>query len=107
MNKRLFKPGDIVVCIDPAGNMYECDRVDQLIFGKTYKINSYKDTKPTFYNNVYLEKWNGFSGNCKQNQEHCTFLQKRFILKSSLTDKELIFLKVKYKFGFKYENSIG
>ena len=101
MNKRLFKKGNIVVCIDPAGSMYDSAGVDQLEFGKTYKIYNYKDTDKSLYTNIYLEKKDGFSGNCGQDQEHCTFLQDRFILKSSITDAELVFMKVKYKLGIK------
>jgi len=105
MNKsRLFKKGDIIVCIDPAGSMYNSEGVDQLEFGKTYKIYGYKDNDTEFYINIYLEKWNGFSGNIKQGDGNCTFWDKRFILRSSITDAELVFMKVKYKLGIKYES---
>ncbi len=102
MNKRLFKPGDIIVCIDPPLNpMYEEDGIDQLKFGEIYKIREYKESSSFLHTNVVLGKWRGFSGSGSSGG--CSFLQNRFILRSSLTDKELIFLKVKHRFGFKYE----
>ena len=98
MNKRLFKPGDIVVCITVAGNMYHSNSVDNLIYGKTYMIHDYK---PKLGNtHVYLRKWNGFSGNIKQNGGNCSFMATRFKLKKDLT-KEEIFEITKFKFGVK------
>ena len=101
MNKRLFKPGDIVVCIDPPlQGMYEDYGVDQLKFGEIYKVrNHYTGDSGYLRTNIYLQKWNEFSGS--RNSGQCSFLQKRFILRSSITDKELVFMKVKYKFGVK------
>ena len=95
MEKRLFKKGDIVVCIDPAGDMYS--KVDQLEYGKTYKIHGYKND-PELYTNIYLEKWNGFGGNYQQNNGNCSFLEERFILRSTLTE-ELVFKITKHKLG--------
>ncbi len=93
MNKRLFKPGDIVVCIDPPRQgMYSILNMDQLEFGKIYKVRDYHRDDL-----VYLKKWNGFGGS----KNDGSFWQKRFILRSSVTDEELVFMKVKFKFGVK------
>ncbi len=100
MNKRLFKPGDIVVCLESAGNMYHSNGVDSLIYGKTYMIHSYKSNFIDGTINIYLRKWNGFSGNVKQSSGNCSFMATRFKLKKDLT-KEEIFEITKFKFGIK------
>ena len=98
--ERLFEKGNIVICIDPAGTMYYHAGVDQLEFGKRYKIYGYKDVPESdeLFTNVYLEKWNGFSGNITQSNGNCTFRQIRFILIADLTE-ELIFEITKHKLG--------
>lgn len=103
MNKKLFKQGDIVVCIDPPKRpMYVEIGIDQLEFGEIYKIRRYDlNNTMSIRPLVYLQKWNGFSGSKKDS----IFFQKRFILRSSITAKELVFMKVKYKLGIKNEFS--
>jgi len=98
MNKnRLFKPGNIVVCINPPKQpMYVELSMDQLEFGEIYKIIGYDlSNKMNVRTLVSLKKWNGFSGSKKDG----SFYQERFILRSSITAKELVFMKVKYKLG--------
>ncbi len=102
MNKRLFKPGDIVVCIDPPDyDMYPS--VGRLEYGKVYMFHAYKDKEYSSLDHnelLYLRKWNGFSGNITQNYGNCGFLQSRFKLKKDLTKKE-VFKITKFKFGIK------
>lgn len=104
MNKKLFKPGDIVVCISsPNYEMYVDHSVDQLEYGGVYMFQDYKVQENEFKHDrlLYLKKWDGFSGNKHQNNGNCGFLQSRFILRSSITSKELVFMKVKHKLGIK------
>ena len=106
MNKRLFKPGDIVVCMDGAHGMYKTHGVDDVEYGKTYMIYDYKPISNKQHSHVclnthvYLRKWNGFSGNIEQNDGNCSFLASRFKLKKDLT-KEEVFEITKFKFGVK------